>query len=250
VRFVAGLRKARGDMETERLASLPKISLIIDGGTYNLCGDFGALAEAEAFFNLQGREINVAAALFDVRDTISCLSALRQVFPCALRRFHQEIDYAAAQEMIDRMVAQDDPSFALAIEQMWPRTSEETQAVNNNLTFELEALAKANEFFRGKACLALICVEGPFTLEHICSVFACAVHQYRPGLNLDEARRLMTLRSIFLVIEGLGLVWQTASEESRQRFVERVMAAASDDEKKEFLYRVLSKKPWPGTAQA
>lgn len=236
-------------MENQRIGSLPKTPVAIEGVTYNLCGDFAALAEAEAFFSMTGNQVNLADAIFNVSK--DALGAVRQIFPCALRTFHPEISYAAAQAMIDRMAALDDPAVVQAVaSRIWPAKTEETEEANENLTFDFEALADANEFFGGKTGLILICIGGPFTLGHVCRVFPCALHRFRPELSPSEALRLMTLPSVIAVIGMLGLAQQAASPETMDRFAERVAAVASEEENHEFLFRVLAKQPWPGVAQA
>ena len=74
-----------------------------------------------------------------------------------------------------------------------------------NLTFDFEALADANEYFRGKTGLILIFVEGPFTLSHACRIFPCALHHFRPELSPGEALKLMTRPSVIAVLCMLGL---------------------------------------------
>ncbi len=152
--------------------------------------------------------------------------------------------------MIDRMIDPDDTASVEAIGRMWPVPTEEKAAADANLCFDLDALAEANEFFEAKVGLALICVEGPFTLDHVCRVFPCAVHRFRPELSLSEARGLMAVQSVRIVLGGLGLVWEAASQESKDRFAARLCAAASDEERQEFLFRVLAKQPSPGAARA
>jgi hypothetical protein len=98
--------------------------------------------------------------------------------------------------------------------------------------------------------LSLVCLEGPITLEKAWRAFPCAVHRSRPDLNLTQARCLMTLPSVFLAVDGLYHGYQAASEKSRQKFVERVVAVASEEEKQEFLFRALARKQGPGAAQA
>jgi hypothetical protein len=239
-------------MENHRLEHLPKTPVVIEGATYNLCGSFAALVEAETFFNMLGAQVNLADAIFSVRQGAnSALSAVRQIFPCAMRTFHPEISYASAQAMIDRMNALDDPAIIQAVaRRIWPARTYETEAVNQNLIFDFEALADANEFFAGKTGLILTCAGDPFTLDHACRVFCCAVHRFRPELGLSEALSLMTLPSVIAVIGALGLAKQAASQETLDRFTARVFAAASEEERQEFLFRVLAKQLWSGAARA
>jgi hypothetical protein len=235
-------------MESDRLARLPKTPVVIEGVTYNLCGDLAALVEAEAFFNLRGYEVNMAASIFDLLTKAAlAVDAVTQIFPCAIHTFHPALDFLAAKEMID--ISSIRP-ISEAIGKMWPVPTKETEAASDNLSFDLPALAEANEFFAGKAGLSLIFVEGPFTLDHVCRLFPCAVHQFRPELTLSAARRLMILRSVAEVVGGFGLAYQAASQETKDRFIERVCAVASEEEKQEIIFRIMAKKPWPGAGQA
>lgn len=75
--------------------TLPKIPVTIEGKTYHLCFDLGALAEAESHFRAQGHEVNLLDALPGFT-----LSHVRTLFPCALHKFHAEIHFEDAQRMI------------------------------------------------------------------------------------------------------------------------------------------------------
>jgi hypothetical protein len=75
--------------------TLPKVPVLIDGETYFLCFDLGALAEAESHFRQHGHDINLLDALPGYT-----LSHVRTLFPCALRKFHPEISFEDAQAMI------------------------------------------------------------------------------------------------------------------------------------------------------
>jgi hypothetical protein len=239
-------------MENERIAHLPKTPVVVDGASYNLCADWAHLAAAENFFSGTGIEVNLAEAILTAHKGVDCaLRAVRQLFPCALRTFHPEINYAAAQKMIDRMVAGDDPSIIQAVAfHMWPAETEETREANQNLTFDFEALADANAYFGGRTGLVQTCVGGAFTLSHVCRIFPCALHRFRPELSPDEALKLMTRPSVIAVLVSLGLAQQAASQGTMDRFSTRVLAVASEEEKQEIRFRLLAKLPWPGAAQA
>lgn len=114
-------------MESERLAR--RTPAVFEGVTYNLCGSFEALVEAETFFNATGIEVNLAEAIFNARDPNSALSGLRQLLPCALRASHPELGYGAVQLLIDRTVARDNPVFVEAIWRMWPAQEASSQAI-------------------------------------------------------------------------------------------------------------------------
>jgi hypothetical protein len=153
--------------------------------------------------------------------------------------------------MFDRALAADDPSIVKALWNMWPAKTGETEAANRNLRCDFESLAEANEFFEGKPGLVHICVEGTgFNLGDVWRVFPCEVHHWRPELDLSQARQLLTLEGMRLVIGLLGIVNEMASLEARDRFAERVALVASEEDKQEFLFRVMAKSPRPGIAQA
>jgi hypothetical protein len=155
----------------------------IEGTTYNLCGDFGPLVEAEAYCGF-----NLADVLFTWgQDSESILNGARKLLPCALHHFHPEVSYEDVQGMLDRAVAADDPAILHALWHMWPAKTAQTQAANLNLLCDLEALAEANEFLEGKPNLLSICIgEVGFNLDHIWRLWPCAVHHFRPELSLDE----------------------------------------------------------------
>lgn len=75
--------------------TLPKTPITIDGKEYNLCFDFGALAEAEAAFNAQGYAVNLLAALPSLN-----LSSTRIIFAASLRNFQADIDYKDAVKLV------------------------------------------------------------------------------------------------------------------------------------------------------
>jgi hypothetical protein len=231
-------------MEKHKFAHLPKTPVVVEGVEYYVSGDFAALVEAEAYFNLSGHNVNLAGAIFNARDPRSGLTCLRQLLPCALHTHHPTLDYLQVQWMIDRLFAVDDFAFIEAVRRMWPASTEEQEEANQNLCFDLGALAGANERFAGKAGLALIFAGDTFTLDHACRVFNCAVHKFRPDLPLTDARRLMTVQSVRLVIAGLESSWTAASRESKGKFVERLFAVASDEEQQELRFRVLAKQSW------
>ena len=226
-------------MQNDRIVSPRKSPVLIDSGEFNLCGDFGPMVEAEAHYRF-----NLADVLFTWgQDSESILNGARKLLPCALRPFHPEVSYEDAQGMLDRALAADDPAILHALWHMWPAKTAQTQAANLNLLCDLEALAEANEFFEGKPDLLSICVgEVGFNLGHIWRVWPCAVHYFRPELSVDEARQLLTLEGVRLVIGLLGIVNETASQAARDQFSARVFKVSSEEDKQDFLFRVMSKR--------
>lgn len=75
--------------------TLPKTPVEIGGVTYQLCFDLGALAEAEAELLRQGHEVNLLRAL-----PVLNLSSVREIFPCALKKFHPELAFEHAQALV------------------------------------------------------------------------------------------------------------------------------------------------------
>jgi hypothetical protein len=229
-------------MQSEKLARLRKVPVAWGGVTYNLCGEFAALIEAEEFFNIRGHNVNLLVAIGSGRNQQAVLAALRQLIPCALHTFHPKLSWEEAQALIDQMVARDDDaSFLHGIDKMWPPMTAEREEANRNLRFDLDSLADASEHFAGQAKLSLMAVPGLPTFENTYRVFPCAVHHHRPELDLDQARQLMTLPSVFLVVKGLDQVRQEP-EELQKKFGERLGAAASDEEREDFLFRNMAQK--------
>jgi hypothetical protein len=75
--------------------TLPKVPVTINGTTYYLCFDLGALAIAESHFRQQGHEVNLLDALPGYT-----LAHVRTLFPCALRTHHPTISFEDAQKLI------------------------------------------------------------------------------------------------------------------------------------------------------
>ena len=80
-------------------------------------------------------------------------------------------------------------------------------------------------------------------------MFPLAVHHHRPDLDLDQARQLMTLPSVFLVVEGMDQIRQ-APRELQEKFAARVGAVMSHEERQDFLFRTMARKQGTGAAQA
>jgi hypothetical protein len=110
--------------------TLPKTPIEIDGKTYFLCFDLGALAEAESYFDAQGHNVNLLMALPRIN-----LANARIVFPCALHKFHPEIEFGDAQKLLN---FQNTWIVAGAIRDAWEA------AVPEAKTPEAEAKAEAN----------------------------------------------------------------------------------------------------------
>jgi hypothetical protein len=87
--------------------TLPKTPVEIDGKTFNLCFDLGALAEAEMYFNQQfarqrqldkhfvADDVNLLRALPELN-----LSNVRIIFPCAAHKFQPTLGFAEGQSLI------------------------------------------------------------------------------------------------------------------------------------------------------
>jgi hypothetical protein len=231
-------------MQTERL---PKTSVTIEGATYQLCGSFEALIAAEAYFALRIYDFSLANVLVSWGENReSLLKGARTLFPCALRTFHPDVTDVDAQGMFDRAITRNDMAILNALWTMWPAETPEAEAANQNLRCDLESLAEANAFFEGKPGLALICVEGRLTLDHVWRIWPCAVHHFRPELSLDQARGLMTMIGLRVIVRLWDFVNSTASQEARDLFAQRVAAVATEQDKQDVLFRLAAKRQWPG----
>jgi len=224
-----------------------KSPVLIDGREFSLCGDFGPMVEAEAYYGFNLADVVLAWG----QDHESILNGAKKLLPCALRPFHPEVSYSDSQSMLERSLATDDPSILKALWNMWPPRTKETADANDHLRCDLDSLAAANELFEGKPNLLLICVEGyGFHLGDVWRVWPCALRHYRPDLSLEESGKLLTLEGVRLVIGLLGIVNETASQAARDRFAERVMKVSSQEQKQDFLFRVMAKRLAHGAAQA
>jgi hypothetical protein len=227
-------------------SQLSKTPVVLDGVSWSLCGDFAELVKAEAFFS-RSADVNLAGAIVGVKDIDSALYACRQILPCALHAHHPEITWADAQAMLNRAVTQDDGSIVCSITRdIWPPKTAETEAANRNLRSDLESMARASGVCELKPGIAF-----GFNLGHVWRVlWPCALRRSRPELALGDARQLMTLEGLHLVIAMLGVLGETASQDERERFAQVVRAVASDDGELEFLFWAQAKGPWPDVAQA
>src|SRR5579875_2429828 len=75
--------------------TLPTTPITIEGTTYHLCFDLGALAEAEQALNREGHQVNLLAALPHLT-----LANVRIIFAAAIRKYHPEIGYHQAISMV------------------------------------------------------------------------------------------------------------------------------------------------------
>jgi len=108
--------------------TLPKTPVTIDDKTYNLCFDLGALAEAELSINAElakraaPMRVNLLLAM-PVQD----LANVRVMFAAAVRTFHPELTFDAAQSLL-RM----DNIFgvAIAVREAWLGATPEAKPVD------------------------------------------------------------------------------------------------------------------------
>jgi hypothetical protein len=97
------MKKARKIANTVADATLPKTPVTLDGKTYNLCLDFGALSEAETAINRElaragsDQRVNLLAAT--VEENLANTGIL---FAAALRKYHPEISYKDALALINK----------------------------------------------------------------------------------------------------------------------------------------------------
>jgi hypothetical protein len=71
--------------------TLPSTPIEIGGKLFNLCFDFGALAEAEADFNRQGHRVNLLTALPELN-----LGNTRILFAASVHKYHPELSFDEA----------------------------------------------------------------------------------------------------------------------------------------------------------
>lgn len=82
--------------------TLPFTEITIKGKPYRMCLDLGALAEAEHEIVRQGHDVNLLVNLPPVN-----LETMRIVFAASLRKFHPEIAYADALQLLTLPFLQD-----------------------------------------------------------------------------------------------------------------------------------------------
>jgi hypothetical protein len=76
--------------------TLPTATVTLDNAKeYTLCLNHRALAEAERAFLAEGTHVNLLWAFIELN-----LSSLMVLFPCALRKFHPEISFKDAQDLL------------------------------------------------------------------------------------------------------------------------------------------------------
>jgi hypothetical protein len=117
------MKKAKKEASPRAIAgtpsdpTLPKTPVTLDGKTYNLCFDLGALAEAEISINAElikraaPMRVNLLLAM-PVQD----LANVRVMFAAAVRTFHPELSFDAAIQMLrmDNIF-----SVAVAVREAW-----------------------------------------------------------------------------------------------------------------------------------
>lgn len=91
------MAKRRKVANTVADPTLGTTEIEIKGKKYTLCFDMGALAEAEMHFRRAGERVN----LLDAFPEVSLASVLI-IFPCAIHKFHPEIGYKDAQNIIGK----------------------------------------------------------------------------------------------------------------------------------------------------
>lgn len=102
-------------------ASLPKTPVTIGGKTYNLCFDLGALSEAETAINAElarldpPQRVNLLIALPD-----TTLGSTRVTFAAAVRKFHPELRFAEAMNLLTLANVHD---VAILIREAWEKAT-------------------------------------------------------------------------------------------------------------------------------
>jgi hypothetical protein len=96
-----------------------------------------------------------------------------------------------------------------------------------NLTFDLVALAEAEESFTLQghdAKLRMAWGEAWSSVEIWRSIFACALHKFHPELSFEEARQLATFPALCTLCLGIRTAWAAATMEARAVFAHRTVA--------------------------
>ena len=228
----------------------PSTSVTIEGRSYTLTGNVFALADAESFFNSQGMQLDLFGLFLAEYNTERVISATRDLFPCMMHPHHPDIDFAAAQALINRTYAAGDPVIFEAVLKLC-RAAHVDQDHDRELVFDLEGLADANDHFEGKSGISWICfVDGLTPLDKASRVFPCALHRSRPELTLDQARAMMNWKSVAYTIACMQELEKASSHEAMQKFAARLWATANDAERERFTFQVIAKEMAPGAAQA
>lgn len=89
------MSKIRKVANTAADPTLSTTEVPIGGKNYTLCFDMGALAEAEMHFRRAGEDVNLLAAFPEIN-----LSSVLILFPCAVHKFHPELGFKEAQDII------------------------------------------------------------------------------------------------------------------------------------------------------
>jgi hypothetical protein len=76
--------------------TLAATEITIAGNTYKMCLNFRALAQAESELVAQGHDVNILSALLSLN-----LNSTMILFAASLRKFHPEIAYEDAKNLID-----------------------------------------------------------------------------------------------------------------------------------------------------
>ena len=87
--------KARKVSGTPADPTLPTYPIEIDGKTYTLCFDFGALAEAEAALQRQGHDICILRYMGSFS-----MELVRALFVCGVHRFHPELSFEEREKLV------------------------------------------------------------------------------------------------------------------------------------------------------
>ena len=187
----------------------------LGGKPYTLSLDLVRLAAAESHYRARGVPCNL---LTSIPVMTKRAYAAMQVMACSLYAYHPGtnpislIALGCLQEVVD------------TLEGAWPPTPPETKDANRNLTFDLEALAAASEEFSLLGdLLPLASLAEGLNLVSVMGAFPCALRRFRPDLAFAEARKLLTLESVFATAMGLSQALHHASVQSQDRFVLRIM---------------------------
>src|ERR1700761_846492 len=141
-----------------------RISVSIAGREYRFSLDFADLAKGEEYYRAQGFRFNLITSIPAMRRQ---LRAAVEVTACSLRAHHPDVHPALLFECFDEVVD--------TLVGAWPPMSKQTREANENLLFDLDAMADAAEQFTllGE-WMPLSCLIGGLSLAGVVNAFPCA----------------------------------------------------------------------------
>lgn len=82
--------------ETSIDPTLPFTEITLDGATYKMCFDFGAIATVEAELRRAGKPVSLLQSSWELG-----MLDLQLLFAASLRPFHPDLDFEAAKRLVN-----------------------------------------------------------------------------------------------------------------------------------------------------